>query len=62
MYNLDKNYVAAVNECLTMYIDMRTRRSTAFSDAQQARFAQELARDSQHGVPDGFGRKLGIRR
>lgn len=62
MYNLDKNYLAAVNECLTMYIDMRTRRSTPFAEAQQARLAQELARDSQHGVPQGFGRKLGIRR
>ncbi|MGI9293806.1 MAG: thioesterase family protein, partial [Pseudomonadales bacterium] len=62
MYNLDKSYLAAVNECLTMYVDMLTRRSTTFSDEQLARFAQELEQDSQHGVPDGFGRKLGIRR
>lgn len=62
MYNLDKGYLAAVNECLTMYIDMRTRRSTAFSDGQLARFAQQLAQDSLHDVPEGFGRKLGIRR
>ena len=62
MYNIDKDYLAAVNECLTMYIDMRTRRSTAFSAEQQARFALELELDSQHGAPAGFGRKLGIRR
>lgn len=62
MYNLDKGYLAAVNECLTMYIDMQTRRSTTFSDEQLLRFARELEQDSQHGVPDGFGRKLGIRR
>lgn len=62
MYNVDKDYLAAVNECLTMYIDMRTRRSTKFSEAQLARFAQELQQNTQHGVPAAFGRKLGIRR
>ena len=62
MYNLDTGDLAAVNECLTMYIDMQTRRSTTFSDEQLVRFARELEQDSLHGVPDGFGRKLGIRR
>lgn len=62
MYNVDKGYLAAVNECLTMYIDMRTRRSTRFSDQQMARFERQLRQDSQHGVPAGFGRTLGIRR
>lgn len=62
MYNIDEDYLAAVNECLTMYIDMRSRRSTTFSEVQLARFAYELEKDSQHTMPQAFGRKLGIRR
>jgi acyl-CoA thioester hydrolase len=62
LYHAERGYLAATNENLGMYIDMQTRRSTTFSDAQMARFQQELELSQQHGVPKGFGRKLGIRR
>jgi len=62
MYNEDKGYLAATNECLTMYVDMQTRRSTPFSEEQQRRFARELELSNGHHRPEGFGRKLGIRR
>ena len=62
LYHADQGYLAATNENLGMYIDMQNRRSTTFSDAQMARFQQELELGRQHGVAEGIGRKLGIRR
>ena len=62
MYHADHNYLAATNECLGMYIDLETRRSTSFTEEQMARFQQELQRGQQFPVPVEFGRKLGIRR
>ena len=62
LYHADQGYLAATNENLGMYIDMQTRRSTRFSDEQMARFQQELELGQQHGIPEGLGRKLGIRR
>ncbi len=62
MYHADEGYLAATNECLGMYIDLETRRSTRFSDEQMARFQQELERSKQFPLPQEFGRRLGIRR
>ena len=62
MYNVDKDYLAATNECLTMYIDMATRRSTSFSEALMDRFARELQKCEESVPVEGVGRKLGIRR
>lgn len=62
MYNIDKDYLAATNECLTMYIDLNTRRGTTFSDELQQQFTQELNRAQQAPPIEGIGRKLGIRR
>lgn len=62
MYHDGQGYLAATNECLGMYIDLETRRSTSFSQAQMARFEQELELGKQFPVPGEFGRKLGIRR
>ena len=62
MFNEDKGYLAATNECLTMYVNMETRRSTSFSEELQARFAAELAVGKRCGRPEGCGRQLGIRR
>jgi acyl-CoA thioester hydrolase len=62
MYHADKGYLAATNECLGMYIDLKTRRSASFNDEQMARFEQELARGKQVPLAQEFGRKLGIRR
>ena len=41
MYHAEQGYLAATNECLTMYMDMDTRRSAVFSEAQQARFEMD---------------------
>ena len=62
MYHADEGYIAATNECLSMYIDMETRRSTSFSPALQQQFAHILANDSHHPPSDRAGRTLGIRR
>lgn len=62
MYHADKGYVAATNECLTMYIDMATRRSAGFTEAQMRGFQEQLDLGKNVGVPAGFGRNLGIRR
>jgi len=62
MYHTEEGYLAATNECLGMYIDLKTRRSAIFSDEQMACFQQELERGQQFPLPEEFGRKLGIRR
>ena len=62
MYQADEGFVAATNECLTLYVDMETRRSTEFSEVHMARFEEQLKLGQQLGTPEGFGRKLGIRR
>jgi acyl-CoA thioester hydrolase len=62
LYHADEGYLAAVNENLGMYIDMSTRRSTAFSETQLERFQRELELSAAHGKPEGVGRRLGIRR
>jgi acyl-CoA thioester hydrolase len=62
MYHEEHGFVAATNECLTLYVDMGNRRSTTFSDEHMARFEEQLQIGKQHGIPDGFGRRLGIRR
>ena len=62
LYHADEGYLAATNENLGMYIDMRTRRSTSFSEEHMARFQAELELGQSHGTPEGLGRKLGIRR
>ncbi len=62
LYHADENFLAATNENLGMYIDMSTRRSTEFSEAQMARFQQELELGNRIGRPEGIGRRLGIRR
>ena len=62
MYHAQEGYLAATNECLGMYIDLKTRRSTSFSEEQMARFQQELERSQHFPLPEQFGRKLQIRR
>ncbi len=62
LYHAEQGYLAATNENLGMYIDMQTRRSTSFDNAQMQRFQQELERGQALGTPEGVGRKLGIRR
>jgi acyl-CoA thioester hydrolase len=62
MYDEERGILAATNECLTMYVNMESRRSTSFSADLMARFQEELALGEQYGRPDGFGRQLGIRR
>ena len=62
MYHDEQNYLAATNECLGMYIDLETRRSTSFSEENMNRFAQELERGKRFPTPPEFGRKLAIRR
>lgn len=62
MYNVNKDYLAATNECLTMYIDLETRRGTSFSDELQGLFELELGKSRAAEAVAGVGRKLGIRR
>ena len=62
MYHATEGYVAATNECLSMYMDMETRRSTSFSESLQQRFETILASDSRHPPSERAGRTLGIRR
>ncbi len=62
MYNVDKDYLAATNECLTMYIDMETRRGSSFSEELMASFQLELEHAAAAEPIEGVGRKLGIRR
>ncbi len=62
MYNEGTGELASINECLTMYVDMSTRRSTTWSDELMAKFAAEQERGNALGKPEGFGRTLGIRR
>ena len=62
LYHADEGFLAATNENLGMYIDMETRRSTSFDEAQMQRFQAELELGRQYGNPDLAGRSLGIRR
>ena len=61
MHHAEQGYLAATNECLIMYMDMDTRRSAVFSEAQQARFERERQRAEALEAPPRVGRKLGIR-
>jgi acyl-CoA thioester hydrolase len=61
MYHAEAGFVAATNECLSIYVDLEHRRSTTFSDALMARFEQEREVGAALGVPERFGRTLGIR-
>ena len=62
LYHGDEGYLAATNENLGMYIDMKTRRSTTFSEEQMSRFQQELELGKLHEPAERLGRTLGIRR
>jgi acyl-CoA thioester hydrolase len=62
MYHAEQGYLASTNECLTLYIDMATRRSTPFSDDLMQRFSHELELGQRAGKPATAGRTLGIRR
>ncbi len=62
MYHAEDGYIAATNECLTLYVDMSTRRSTAFPQALQLRFADIHQNHSNNPTPERAGRVLGIRR
>ncbi len=62
MYNLDRDCLAATNECLSMYIDMDTRRGTRFCAELLALFESELRRARQAPPAPGAGRRLEIRR
>lgn len=62
MYHAEKGFLSATNECLSIHVDMQTRKSAPFSDGLQRTFAEMLEAHSKLGVPDQAFRKLGIRR
>ncbi len=62
MYHGEEGFLSATNECLSMHVDMTTRKSAPFSDALQARFKEMLDAHTKLGVPEQAFRKLGIRR
>ncbi len=53
--------LAAVNECLAINVNLDTRRACPFASAMQERLHAIRDRHAAHGLPDRFGRKLGIR-
>ena len=59
MYNAKTDQLAAHNECLCMNVDLAGRKSTPFSED-----ILNLLMAAKHigTAPDGFGRKLAIRR
>lgn len=62
MYHGRDGYAAAVSENMTIYVDLRSRRSTIMPDWLQDRFATILKAHSQVPRPEQVGRTIGIRR
>lgn len=59
MFHGDSGQLIATNECLCMNVNLETRKSQAFADDILAILA---AARTDVPAPDGFGRKLRIRR
>jgi len=59
MYNAQTDQLAATNECLCMNVDLAERKSAVFPE-----HVQSLLEAARHtgAAPEGFGRKLAIRR
>lgn len=52
---------AATNECLAINVDLDSRRACPFPRTIHERLQSIRDRHAAHGLPDRFGRKLGIR-
>ncbi len=62
MYKETTGSLVATNECLCMNVNLETRRSAEFPAPVAAALEQAHAIHQQEGTPDGFGRKMKIRR
>ena len=62
MYNAETGTLAARNECLSIGVNLETRRSAPFPQPVQVRLTEVFAAHQALPTPEGFGRKLGIRR
>jgi acyl-CoA thioester hydrolase len=62
MYHAEKGFLSAVNELLSIHVDMATRRSAPFGTATLAVIRPLAEAHMAMPAPDGAFRKLGIRR
>ena len=62
MYHAEKGFLSATNECLSIHVDLASRKSAPFSDDLQKRLGDLLDAHQKLGVPDRAFRELGIRR
>lgn len=62
MYHGEEGFLSATNECLSIHVDMETRKSAPFSSELQETFGTMREAHTKLGMPDQAFRKLGIRR
>ncbi|MEZ4605732.1 MAG: thioesterase family protein [Deinococcales bacterium] len=62
MSHAEKAYLIATNECLTMHMNLQTRKSEAFAKDFQQKLAQIAAEHAKRPTPEQAYRKMGIRR
>lgn len=62
MYHAESGFLSATNECLSMHVDMESRKSTPFSQDLQNLFSEMLEAHKKLPQPDRAFRQLGIRR
>jgi acyl-CoA thioester hydrolase len=62
MFHADEGFLAATSEQIAIHVDMGTRRSASFDDAQQARFAEVMAAHAALPRPAQAGHVIGIPR
>lgn len=62
MYNAEKGYLAATNECMGVHVDMSVRRVAPMNDTLRNSFRQMMERHSGLPRPDQQGHVMAIRR
>jgi acyl-CoA thioester hydrolase len=62
MYNGDTGNLVARNECLCMNVRLDSRKSEPFPESIVKKLSAVHTAHSAHGIPEGFGRSLQIRR
>lgn len=58
MYHETEGYLAATNECLSLHVDLSTRKVTAMSDEALARLDALMSRQRHLPAPEQLGRVM----
>jgi acyl-CoA thioester hydrolase len=62
MYHAEQGYLAATQECVSLHVDLATRRGAPFPEDRQEFLARVKAAHDALGTPEEAGRAVGLRR